>query len=112
MLLAQSHTMRNRYEEAEAALAAVEPLAPRDANARDYLRQRLSLYHWGLRRTGETGALLDRADTWSQDAGWQRFTGRIRLTYDALRDGFEAPLDPAESAAIPGSRTSLDARCR
>ena len=51
MLLAQSHTMRNRYEEAEAALAAVEPLAPTDANARDYLRQRLSLHHWGLRLT-------------------------------------------------------------
>ena len=62
MLLAQSHTMRNRYEEAEAALAAVEALAPGDANARDYLRQRLSLWHWGLRRSGETGALLDRAE--------------------------------------------------
>ncbi len=102
MLLAQSHTMRNRYEEAEAALAAVEPLAPTHGSARDYLRQRLSLYHWGLRRAGETGALLDRADTWSQDAGWRRFTGRIRLTYDALRDGFEAPLDPADSAGDPG----------
>ena len=101
MLLAQSHTMRNRYEEAEAALAAVEPLAPTDANARDYLRQRLSLYHWGLRLTGETNALLDRADTWSRDAGWLRFIGRIRLTYAALRDGFGASLDPADSLADP-----------
>ena len=97
MLLAQSHTMRNRYEEAESALAAVEPLAPKDANARDYLRQRLSLWHWGLRRSGETGALLDRADTWSQDAGWRRFTGRIRTTYDALGDGFDSPLHPTEN---------------
>ncbi len=97
MLLAQSHTMRNRYEEAESALAAVEPLAPKDANARDYLRQRLSLWHWGLRRTGETSALLDRADTWSQDAGWRRFTGRIRTTYDALGDGFDSPLHPTEN---------------
>ena len=101
MLLAQSHTMRNRYEEAEAALAAVERLAPRDANARDYLRQRLSLYHWGLRRSGETGALLDRADTWSQDAGWRRFTGRIRITYDALRDGFDSPLTPPTAHGDP-----------
>ena len=97
MLLAQSHTMRNRYEEAESALAAVEPLAPKDANARDYLRQRVSLWHWGLRRSGETGALLDRADTWSQDAGWRRFTGRIRTTYDALGDGFDSPLHPTEN---------------
>ncbi len=97
MLLAQSHTMRNRYEEADTALAAVEALAPGDANARDYLRQRLSLWHWGLRRSGETGALLDRAKTWSQDAGWRTFTSRIRMTYDALGDGFDSPLDPAEN---------------
>jgi DNA-binding NarL/FixJ family response regulator len=102
MLLAQSHTMRNRYQEAEAALAAVEPLASGDSSARDYLRQRLSLYHWGLRRSAETGALLDRAQGWSLDPGWQRFTSRIRRTYSALRDGFEAPLDPAESADDPG----------
>ena len=97
MLLAQSHTMRNRYEEADTALAAVEALAPGDANARDYLRQRLSLWHWGLRRSGETGALLDRAKTWSQDAGWRTFTSRIRMTYDALGYGFDSPLDPAEN---------------
>ncbi len=102
MLLAQSHTMRNRYEEAEAALAAVERLAPGHANSRDYLRQRLSLYHWGLRRIGDTGALLDRADTWSREPGWQRFTSRIRVTYDALRNGFDSPLDPTESASDPG----------
>ncbi len=102
MLLAQSHTMRNRYERAEAALAAVEPLAPGDPNARDYLRQRLWLYHWGLRRTADTGALLDRAQTWSEEASWRRFTARIRLTYAALSEGFGTPLDPAESAADPG----------
>ena len=102
MLLAQSHTMRNRYEEAESALAAVERLAPGNVNARDYLRQRLSLWHWGLRRGGDTGALLDRADTWSQDAGWLRFTSRIRRTYDALREGFDSPLDPSESGGDPG----------
>jgi DNA-binding NarL/FixJ family response regulator len=102
MLLAQSHTMRNRYEEAEAALAAVEGLAARDSHARDYLRQRLSLNHWGLRRTRATGALLDRADTWSQDPGWHRFTSRIRVTYDALSTGFDSPLDPTESAGEAG----------
>ncbi len=102
MLLAQSHAMRSRYEESEAALAAVEALAPGDPNARDYVRQRLSLYHWGLRRARDTGALLDRAESWSQDRGWQRFTGRIRVTYDALSDGFESPLDPSDSVGDPG----------
>jgi DNA-binding NarL/FixJ family response regulator len=102
MLLAQSHMMRNRYEEAEAALAAVEPLAPGDPNARDYLRQRLSLYQWGLRRAGDVDALLDRARSWSPDSGWRRFTDRIRATYGALRDGFDSPLDPADRADDPG----------
>jgi DNA-binding CsgD family transcriptional regulator len=102
MLLAQSHTMRNRFEEAEAALAAVEPLAPGDPNARDYLRQRLSLYQWGLRRAGDVDALLDRANSWSPDPGWRRFTGRIRVTYGALRGGLHSPFDPADTAGDPG----------
>jgi DNA-binding CsgD family transcriptional regulator len=111
MLLAQSRTMRNRYEEAETALAAVEPLAPGHPNARDYLRQRLSLYQWGLRRAGDIDALLGRANGWSPDPGWRRFTARIGVTYGALRDGFDSPLDPAESDRDPGlsdeSRRSL-----
>jgi DNA-binding CsgD family transcriptional regulator len=99
MLLAQSHTMRNRHEQAEAALAAVEPFAPGDPNARDYLRQRLWLYHWGLRRrTAEIGALLDRAHAWSEDPSWDGFTARIRGTYTALADGFGTPPDAAERA--------------
>jgi DNA-binding CsgD family transcriptional regulator len=95
MLLAQSHAMRNRFEQAEAALAAVEPLAAGDASARDYVRQRLWLYHWGLRRTEDTGVLLDRAEAWSEDPSWQRFTSRIRLTYAALGDGFGTPAERA-----------------
>ena len=108
MLLAQSHTMRNRYQEAEAALDAVEGLAAGDSHAREYLRQRLSLYHWGLRRAGDVDALLDRASGWSPDPGWRRFTSRIRVTYAALRDGFDSPLDPGDSARDPG--VSDDAR--
>lgn len=102
MLLAQSYTMRNRFEEAEAALAAVEPLAPGDPDARDYLRQRLSLYQWGVRRAGDIDALLDRANSWSPDPGWQRFTSRIGVTYGTLRHGFDSPLNPADSADDPG----------
>ncbi len=101
MLLARSHAMRNRYEDAEAALAAIEPLAPGDPNARDYIRQRLWLYHWGLRRAADSGALLDRAQAWSDDASWRWFTSRIRRTYAALSDGFAAPPDPDESAGDP-----------
>jgi DNA-binding CsgD family transcriptional regulator len=101
MLLAQSHTMRNRYEEAEAVLAGVEPLAAEDPNAADYLRQRLWLYHWGLRRQADTGSLLDRARTWSKDPNWRQFIERIRGTYAALADGYGAPPDPSESVGDP-----------
>ena len=52
-LLAQAHAMRNRYEDAEAALAQAEPLAAGHPEAADYLKQRLWLLHWGLRRAGE-----------------------------------------------------------
>ncbi len=102
MLLAQSHAMRNRYEQAEVALAAVETLVPGDPNAREYLRQRLWLYHWGLRRAEGMDALLDRARDWSEDPSWQGFTSRIRLTYIALADGYGTPPDsPADSSDGP-----------
>jgi DNA-binding NarL/FixJ family response regulator len=111
MLMAQSHAMRNRFEQAEAALAAVESLAPGDPNARDYLRQRLWLYQWGLRRPGGIGPLLDRAQEWSADTTWRGFTSRIRLTYDALGDGFAAlpgPVeDPVDSGVSDESRRGL-----
>lgn len=98
MLLAQSHAMRNRFEQAEVALAAVEPLAAGDPSARDYIRQRLWLYQWGLRRTEDIGVLVDRAEDWSADPGWRGFTSRIRRTYAALGDGFATPPRPVDSA--------------
>ncbi len=103
MLLAQSHAMRNRYEQAEAALAAVEPLAPGDPNARDYLRQRLWLHHWGLRRTEETGVLLDRARGWSEEPDWRQFISRIGRTYAVMGNGYRAPPDAVESTTDPGT---------
>jgi DNA-binding CsgD family transcriptional regulator len=77
MLLAQSHAMRNRYAEAEAALAEVEPLVaagirPDDPHgADDYLRQRLSILSHGLQRPSESEALIARARGWSTEPPWQ-----------------------------------------
>lgn len=101
LLLAQAHTMRNRYAEAESALLAVEPLAAGHESAHDYLRQRLWLNHWGLRRPRETGALLKRAATWSADADWQRFTARIGDTYGALADETGTPPRFSEASDDP-----------
>ena len=91
LLLAQAHAMRNRSEEAETALAAVELLVPGDPSAHEYLRQRLWLYQWGLRRPAAIWPLIDRADTWADDESWRRFTRGIRRTYSAIADGLSAP---------------------
>jgi DNA-binding NarL/FixJ family response regulator len=105
MLLAQAHAMRNRFEQAEVALAAVEPLAPGHLNARDYVRQRSWLYQWGLRRPEDIDALLDRAEEWSGEESWRGFTMRTRLTYAALRNGFATLPDEAEG---PGDSPVAD----
>ena len=114
ILLAQAHAMRNRSEEAEAALVAVEPLVPGSLSAHDYLRQRLWLYQWGLRRPDAIGPLMDRADTWADDDSWRRFTRGIRRTYSAIADGVSAPPpstsipdDPWISEAVGRARAAL-----
>jgi DNA-binding CsgD family transcriptional regulator len=107
MLLAQAHSMRNRYEDAEAALAAVEPLAAGSADAHDYLRQRLALYQWGLRRPAGVAAVLERATTWSDDPDWQRFTSRIGDTYRALEAGLAPPERELDPIASDVTRRSL-----
>ncbi len=114
LLLAQAHAMRNRSEDAEAALAAVEPVVPGSPSAHDYVRQRLWLYQWGLRRPEAIGALMDRAETWGNDDSWRRFTTGIRGTYTAIADGVSAPPpttgtsdDPWVSEAVGRSRDVL-----
>ncbi|HEY6522567.1 MAG TPA: LuxR C-terminal-related transcriptional regulator [Solirubrobacteraceae bacterium] len=106
MLLAQAHSMRNRYEDAEAALAAVEPQAAASPEAHDYVRQRLSLYQWGLRRPAEITALLERATTWSADPDWQEFISRIGDTYRALEAGLEPPQRELSAVATDVTRRS------
>ncbi len=92
LLLARAHVLRNRYEEADAALASVESLAPADADRVEYLRQRLWVLHWGLRRSSaQTTELLDRASEWSDDEFWAQTIARIRVTFAAFSDGYGDP---------------------
>jgi DNA-binding NarL/FixJ family response regulator len=103
MLLAQARAMRNRHAEAEAALAAVEHLAPGSPDAGEYLKQRVSLYHWSLRRSDDAAPLLDRAESWSGDPRWQTFVARLGRTYTALADGFGEPSDSAVDTLPEGA---------
>jgi DNA-binding CsgD family transcriptional regulator len=105
MLLAQAHAMRNRYEEAEAVLAAAEPLARGRAGDSAYVKQRLSLLHWSLRRDDEVAALLTRIADWEDSERWRGFVERTRSAYRALTDGFGPP---ELSAAIAADETLPD----
>jgi DNA-binding CsgD family transcriptional regulator len=105
MLLAQAHAMRNRYAEAEVVLAAAEPLARGQAGDFEYVKQRLSLLHWSLRRDDEVAGLLQRAADWEESERWQGFIERMRSTYLALADGFGPP---ELSAAFAANETLPD----
>jgi DNA-binding CsgD family transcriptional regulator len=105
LLLAQAHAMRNRYAEAEAVLSAAEPLARGQAGDSEYVKQRLSLLHWSLRRDDEVTVLLERVADWEDSERWRGFIERMRSTYLALADGFGPP---ELSAAIAADDTLPD----
>jgi DNA-binding CsgD family transcriptional regulator/type II secretory pathway predicted ATPase ExeA len=105
LLLARAHMLRNRDEDAEAVLAAVEPRAAGDPRAFEYLRQRTWNLTWGLHRADATIALIDRALGWSDDPAWAAHVGLLRRMETAIGEGFSAVAeielaltDPALSA--------------
>ncbi|HTR75005.1 MAG TPA: LuxR C-terminal-related transcriptional regulator [Solirubrobacterales bacterium] len=71
LLLARAHSVRNRFEQAEAVLAEAEPTIQSQADAIAYLEQQRDVLHWGLGRTAELRAVLDRAAGWWTDREWQ-----------------------------------------
>jgi DNA-binding NarL/FixJ family response regulator len=89
LLLARSHTVRQRHEDAEAVLAGVEETALDSALAVDYLQQRLFGLFWGLRSKQKVRELLARAQARSTDRSWQRRLGPLRLGVAGLLDGFQ-----------------------
>ena len=98
MLLARSLTLRNRYAEAEAALAAVEQIAGDDPDVHEYLRRRLWLSHWGMRDHDGLSALLARASGWRTDPEWKRFVEIVGQRYLALDHDFGDRASAAELA--------------
>ena len=100
--------MRQRFEQAEAVLAAVEGEIAGDPAAIDYLEQRIRTLYLGLDRVDETRALLDRARSWSAEPGWQRRLVPLSLAVTAAEDP-AAALVVAENAVADAS---LDAETR
>jgi DNA-binding NarL/FixJ family response regulator/type II secretory pathway predicted ATPase ExeA len=91
LILARSLAMRNRYVEAQAALAAVEHRAAQDPDAMEYLRRRLWLYHWGLRDPEGIVSTLERARTWRSDPEWDRFVEALSQRYLRFERDFGTP---------------------
>jgi DNA-binding NarL/FixJ family response regulator len=110
LLLARAHTLRNRDEDAEAVLAAAEARAPGTPQAVEYLRQRTWILTWGLHRSRDTVALLDRALTWSDDPRWLQQMMLMRQIEAASLEGFSA-VDALEAAladpALPADERLL-----
>jgi DNA-binding NarL/FixJ family response regulator len=93
LLLARAHTNRDRYEDAEAVLAAAEAGATGHPDALEYVKQRMHVLYWGLRRMEEAGALLDRAARWSDDPDWEPGLEPWRNTVGGFDGGFADQLE-------------------
>ena len=104
LLLARANVVRNQFAEAEAVLAASEPIAPGDPEALPYIGQRVHVLYWGLKRLGEARALLRRAEGWSQEEEWQRQLDPWRL----VLSGFVAGTDDYERGAVEAERILAD----
>ena len=108
LALARAHAMSQRFEQAEAVLAAVEGEIAADPSAIDYLEQRIRTLYLGLNRVEETAALLDRARSWSAEPAWHRRLVPLSLAVTAAQD-------PAAALAVADDALAdadLDAETR
>jgi DNA-binding CsgD family transcriptional regulator len=114
LLLARAHTIRNRFEDAEAVLAGAEGAVPGHPAARKYLAQRIHVLFWGLRRSAEAVAFLDRAQGWWSDPASALHLESWRVGLAGLIDGFAGRVESLEKMLAdprikPSRRRSLEA---
>ena len=93
MLLARAHAIGKRYVQAESALAGLEGQIQSQEIAVAYLKQRIPVLYWGLKRPDEAQALLERAEHWWPDPAWPRRLEPVRLDLAALLGGFSGAVD-------------------
>jgi DNA-binding CsgD family transcriptional regulator len=111
LLLGRAHTVRKRFADAEAVLAAAAPsVAPDDAGI-DYLEQRAHVLHWGLYRSREARELIEAARSWSPAPEWHRRLEPLRTAFVEGDDAIDAlaavVADPGIDAA---TRTMAERR--
>ena len=93
LLLARAYTIQNRFGEAESVLAAAEVSAQGHARVMQYFGQRMHVLFWGLRRTDEATALLERVEAWSEDPKWRGPLEPWRVQIIGLTEGFADSLE-------------------
>ncbi len=73
LALARAEVRRNHLAAAEEALAPWEGRAGPEAQAKEYITERVPLVRWGLSRPPDADALLARARTWHPTSTWRQF---------------------------------------
>ncbi len=99
LVLARSHAIMKRFQEAESVLGELEGKIGSQHLALEYLQQRARVLYWGLKRSDEARALLERAEGWWPDRGWRRRLDAVRIELAPLLDGFASTIDPAKRTA-------------
>jgi DNA-binding NarL/FixJ family response regulator len=108
LALSRAHIIRNRFADAEAALAAAEHDGQAHPEALAYIAQRVHVLYWGLGRAGEAQAFLDRAAGWSADPDWLRRLDPWRLVLSGLIDGLDGYGEGAAQTARILADPALD----
>jgi DNA-binding NarL/FixJ family response regulator len=93
LLLARAYTIQNRFAEAESVLADAESTAQGHRRVMQYFGQRMHVLFWGLRRTDEAKALLERVEAWSDDPDWRGPLAPWRVQIIGLTEGFADSLE-------------------
>ena len=73
LALARAEVRRNHLAAAEEALAPWEGRAGSQAQAKEYITERVPLVRWGLSHPADADALLSRARTWHPTASWRQY---------------------------------------
>jgi DNA-binding CsgD family transcriptional regulator len=113
LVLARSHSIRNRHQDAAQVLEAAEGSIQTQDQALAYLHQQIEVLYWGLKRIEPIRLLSERAQTWWSDEGWCQRFAPVRLLSDmaALGTLGDASQILAESSQLIGS-DAIDSEAR
>jgi len=88
LVLARSHAIAKRFEDADSVLGGLEDELDSQEAALVYLKQRVRVLYWGLRRPEEARAVFERAQGWWSDPAWRRRLDAVWVELAALLAGF------------------------